>query len=270
MTHFARLRVAKDYIFGTFKIRRVLLITVVGLSLLFTTPVLGHLATWARVDLVYLYAAVIYVTGLFMYGAFRRPLKSLAGSIFLSRRYKAVEFTSEKYEAFGVPQIMSEMGIAKRVRVYVTDNPWIGGPFTNALTNNVFLPTSWMNRFPRLEIRGVLGHELGHVKTKGKYLREAVMGMGAVIGVALFFETHSIPIVSEIFELALAFLMLTVLSWRSERRADLEGAKVTGPEPLISVFEQLKAEGGRDDGSETHPSLSDRITRLSLLLRESY
>ena len=93
-----------------------------------------------------------------------------------------------------------------------------------------------------------------------------VLAIGSVVGVTFLFGLYSITVVVEIFELALAFLVLTVISWNNERRADMEGAKVTGPEGLISVFEELAAEDGKDDGSETHPPLHDRIARLSLLL----
>lgn len=76
----------------------------------------------------------------------------------------------------------------------------------------------------------------------------------------------SLPIVTTTFELSITFLLLTVLSWRNERRADWEGALVTGPEGLISVFERLKAKRKRDENYETHPSLGDRIRRLTPLL----
>lgn len=255
-----------DYIYGTFKIRRILLLIVIGLSLLFTGPLFFRLAVWMRIDLIYVYVGVAYVTGFCMYGAFKQPLKSLFGSILMGWKYKPREFTPEEYAAYGVTKIVNAMGIKRRIRVYVTPNPWIEGPFTNAVSNKVYMPVSWMNRFPRLDMRGVLGHELGHVKTKGKFLRDFVVGIGGVIGATFFFGMYSITIIVTIFELALTFLVLTVISWKNERRADFEGARVTGPEGLISVFEVLLTESRRDDGSETHPPLRDRIGRLTALL----
>jgi len=261
------LGVVWDYVYGTFKIRRILLLSVVLLSWLFTVPVLVTMPAWTRVDLIYLYIGLAYVTGFCMYGAFRHPLKTIIASVFLGWRYKPREFTPDEYAAYGVTEIVNTMGIKKKVRVYVTPNPWIEGPFTNATNNKVYLPLTWMSRFPRLDMRGVLGHEIGHIKTKGKFLRDLAAGIGGIAGVTFLLGMYSVSIITvTIFEFALAFLMLTVLSWKNELRADLEGARVTGPEGLISVFEQLKAEGHRDDPSETHPSLSDRIVRLSALL----
>jgi len=263
----AALGVVWDYIYGTFKIRRILLLTLVLFSLLFTVPVLPGLAVWLRVDLVYVYVGLAYVTGFCMYGAFRSPLKTLVGSVLLGWKFKPREFTPDEYSTYGVTEIVNAMGIAKKVRVYVTPNPWIGGPFTNASNNRIYLPLKWMSKFPRLDIRGVLGHEIGHVKTKRKFFRDLAIGAGGIVGLTYFFGMYSISwVVVTIFELSLTFLVLTVLSWKNETRADSEGARVTGPEALISVFEQLKEEGHRDDRSETHPSLSDRIARLSLLL----
>lgn len=263
----APLGAAWNYVYGTFKIRRVLLLAVVLSSWLFTIPVLTMLPTWVRLDLIYCYVGLSYVTGFFMYGAFRHPMKTLLGSIFLGWRHKPREFTSEEYKSFGVEEIVNTMGIKKKVRVYVTPNPWIEGPYTNAGNNKVYIPLKWMNRFPRLEIRGVLGHEIGHVKTKSAFIKDTAMGIAGIVGVSFLLGLRSVSLVTVIIsELALAFLVLTALSWRNERRADLEGAKVVGPEGLIAVFEQLKAEDRRDDGSETHPALSDRIARLYNLL----
>jgi Zn-dependent protease with chaperone function len=266
MTRFAVLGAAWDYIYGTFRLRRLVLLALVGLSTMFTFPVFFRFPIWMRQDLVYVYVATAYVGMFWMYGVFRKPVKALIGSIFLGWKYKNRVFTHEQYVSYGVVQILNEMGITKKVKVLATTNPLIEGPFTNAFTNTVYIPASWMDRFPRLEIRGVLGHELGHVKTKGKFEREFGLGMGGVVGLAFVIGLFSITLVTMIFEFALAFLMLTILSWRNERRADMEGAKVTGPEGLISVFEQLRLESKRDDGSETHPPLSDRIAKLSRLL----
>ena len=66
--------------------------------------------------------------------------------------------------------------------------------------------------------------------------------------------------------MGLLFLLIPMVSWRNEYRADFESAKALGPEGLISVFEQLEAESGSDEGSETHPPLRARINRLMKLL----
>jgi Zn-dependent protease with chaperone function len=267
MTRFAALGVIWSHVYGTFKIRRILLLTVVLFSWVFTIPVLVMLPSWVRGDLIYIYVGLAYVTGFCMYGAFRHPLKTIFASVFMGWRYKPREFTPEGYRTYGVTEIVNSMGLKKKIRVYVTPNRWIEGPYTNATNNKVYIPLKWMQRFPRLDMRGVLGHEIGHIKTKGKFARDVAVTIGVIAGVTFLLGIYSISIITvTIFEFALALLVLTVLSWRNELRADLEGAEVTGPEGLISVFEQLLAESKRDDESETHPPLRDRLRRLFALL----
>ena len=74
--------------------------------------------------------------------------------------------------------------------------------------------------------------------------------------------TVMLLVVFEVAELSMAFLLVSFVSWRNEYGADLEGAKATGAEGLISVFELVKQKCGKDEGSESHPPLSNRIKRL--------
>jgi hypothetical protein len=182
LTRLTRLRGAWDYVYGTFRIRRILLLVLVALSVALG-PFLFFLPYGLRIGPIYVYAGTISITGFFMYGAFRNTLKSAIGSIFLGWRYKPQEFTPEQYAAFGVAQILNDMGIRKKVTICQTANPWIDGPFTNALTNKVYIPVSWLKKFPApQDMRGVLGHELGHVKTKGRFGRESLLGKGRSYG----------------------------------------------------------------------------------------
>jgi Zn-dependent protease with chaperone function len=66
----------------------------------------------------------------------------------------------------------------------------------------------------------------------------------------------------------MAFLLVSFVSWRNEFRADRDGAKATGPEGLISVFEMVMQKCGKDEGSETHPPFSKRIQHLKPYLDE--
>jgi Zn-dependent protease with chaperone function len=61
-------------------------------------------------------------------------------------------------------------------------------------------------------------------------------------------------------------LLLTRVLRRSEFRADVEGAKATSPEALIAVFKSVESAYKKDEGSDTHPSLRERIERLLRLI----
>jgi len=63
----------------------------------------------------------------------------------------------------------------------------------------------------------------------------------------------------------MALLLLSFVSLRGVTRADMEGARMTGQEGLISVFELVRDKLGDDGGSETHSPLSKRIRRLEAL-----
>lgn len=268
MSRLVLLDKAWELIYGTFKIRRVALITLAGLSIALgpLLRVLIMLPHGDLMDIIYVYAVTTGVTGFFLYGAFRKPITSLVGSVFLGWKYKPREYTPEEYAYYGVEQILNAMKIKKKVRILVTTNPLIEGAFTNPIKNSVYIPAKWIKENPRLDLRGVIGHELAHIKTKWVFAEEFGLGIAVVLGLTLLVGLFSIPLVAETFELSILFLVLTALSWKNERRADYEGALVTGPEGLISVFERFKATTERDEGSETHPPLEDRINRLLPLL----
>src|SRR6266571_9070588 len=133
MTRLIMLEKAWEFIYGTFKIRRVSLMALAALSVILGPflRVLFLLPQWAVIDIIYVYAGTSSVTGFVIWGAYWNTVKSLIGSVFLGRKYRPREFTPEEYSYYGVTQILNEMGVKKRVRIFETNNPWIEGPFTN-------------------------------------------------------------------------------------------------------------------------------------------
>ncbi len=174
--------------------------------------------------------------------------------------------TQERYAPPELQDIARKMGLRRIPKVLVVTNPKLGGPFTNALTCTVRLPKPWLGKFPHSEILSTLGHEFGHVRLRRRFWLEMMGAFGIVFAAAVPLAFRTVPLIAQIFETALLLLVITRVSWRNEYHADLASAKVLGPEGLISVFEQLEAESDHDEGSETHPPLSDRIKRLSRLL----
>jgi len=196
-------------------------------------------------------------------GFFVQFTRTAVGAIVFGRKYRPVPLSSPEIDA-----LASKMKVLGKVKVYTTSNPWISGPFTNAITSRVYVPLNWIRSFPESEILAVLAHEFGHVTRRVRFGLE----LSLAIILAYFFAiipslfTVMLVLVFQVGELATAFLLASFVSWRNEYRADIEGAKVTGPEGLISVFELVKQKSGKDEGSETHPPLSKRIQRLEALL----
>jgi len=263
MTRLTQLRQVAEYVYLTFPIRRLLLFALIVLSAIPGTffSVFYSLPSSIRIDYAYIYASMICVVGFCMYGAYKGSVAMGVASLVFGRKYMP-----HRYRSPSVRKLARKMGITKKVEVYTTSNPWVKGPYTNGFTSKVYIPVSWVNRFPSKEILATIGHELGHVKTGRRFGLE-MAGIVAFVATSSFaLGLHTVPIIAEVFEFAQLMLLMTWLSWRNERRADLLSAAAMGPEGLIAVFEQLRAESKRDDGSETHPPLKDRIARLSKLL----
>ncbi len=193
--------------------------------------------------------------------------RTIFGAFIFGRRYRPVPFSNPEVEA-----LAGKMGVQRRAKVFTTDNPHVQSAFTNAFNSRVYIPTSWVRSFPPTEIIGVIAHEFGHIKRGWRSVLEFGIAITAsyVFFVLLLELVYVVPtIIFDVGYIAMAFLIASFISWRTEYRADMEGARATGPEGLISMFEYWKNRFPRDEGSETHPPLSGRIRRLEPLLDES-
>jgi Zn-dependent protease with chaperone function len=172
-------------------------------------------------------------------------------------------------EIYNPPRLQSvtrALGIGKAPRVFLTTNPHVPSPFTNAVTGTIRVPKSWLAKFSSGELMSTIGHELAHVRYRKGFWLEMMTAFVLALAGGIVLALHTVTLIAQVFEVALLLLAIPVVSWRNERRADLASAQTLGPEGLISVLEYLRAEFSRDDGSETHPPLEDRIRRLTKLL----
>lgn len=172
-----------------------------------------------------------------------------------------------------VKELAERMGIEHSGEISITSCPSINNAYVNLYTKKITISESWINQFHETEVLATLGHELGHIKGERRFTIELlsvlVASMGFATGliiVAALFRLFLVPIFIQVTTLTLAMLMLSVVLWRNEYRADKYGAEATSPEALIAVFEGLqgmqKSNGKKDEGSETHPPLHSRIKRL--------
>jgi len=260
MPRLNRLKEIGEYIYLTFTHRRLLLLIIVASSVVPGT-FLYLLPLSIRLAYAYFFVSISMLSFFCFSHVFTGPAKQIFGTIIFGGRYKPKVYSTPK-----VNRLARKMGIAEKTKVYVTTNPWIKGPFTNMITRKVYIPESWLKNFPSKEILSIISHEFGHVKTRGRFSFELLLALGGTIASTLILGFFSNLFIVMVFEFALMMLLVTHISRRNEIRADLEGATGAGPEGLISVFEQLKNEAKRDEGSETHPPLKDRIQRLTKLL----
>jgi Zn-dependent protease with chaperone function len=242
-------------LYFTFPIRRWLLITLVVMSVV-PGVFIFQMPLELRVAFAYPYIAVM-VLGLYsVANVYASSVVQLAAMVVLGRRYKTWEYTSLEVE-----QLKAKMGLIG-IKVFVTNNRFVRGPFTNAVTKKVYLTGKWLKENPQSEVLSTLGHEFGHVLTRRRFAVEAAGAIATVVVTSIILALHSIAIIVQVEELAAVVLMLTLVSWRNEYRADMISARFLGPEGIISVLEQVREGLKRDQGSETHPPLKDRIARL--------
>ncbi len=97
-------------------------------------------------------------------GFFVQFTRTAVGAIVFGRKYRPVPLSSPEIDA-----LASKMKVLGKVKVYTTSNPWISGPFTNAITSRVYVPLNWIRSFPESEILAVLAHEFGHVTRRVRF-----------------------------------------------------------------------------------------------------
>lgn len=251
-------------IYVTFRVWRWTLVSIVFLSIVLGTRLLAFLPLAMRWTFALVYVLLVEI----MAFSIVRLITGSAGQIIRSAFYNKKHKPEKRYFP-EVKQIATKMGMKYDKPIFITENPSINSPFTNLFTRNITFPASWIRKFPVVENDAIIGHELAHIKYTHKYIVESLFVTVVTYGFALLLAIIAFWSL-EMFVIAeLAFMML-ILSWilrRNELRADWEGpaCKATSPEALISVFEYLKAECKRDDGSITHPSLQARIKRLMRL-----
>jgi Zn-dependent protease with chaperone function len=173
-----------------------------------------------------------------------------------------------------VKQMAQKMGIVYDKPIYVTDNPLVKGPFINLFSKAITFPSTWFKSYyHRTEILAGVGHELGHIKGQTRFMMEMLLASLTPVVFILVFALSTfalglftIPLICQLAAFALLMLAQSKVLRRNEIRADTEGAKVAGAAPMIALFEALKSEYKEDEGSETHPSLQERIERLLPLL----
>ena len=254
------LKQAYDFLlYFTFPIRKWLLIALVVVAVI-PGVFIFQMPLGLRMDFAYAYVAVM---GLGVYSTanvYAGSVVQLVAMALFSRKSRTLEYTTPEAE-----QLKVRMGL-KDVKVFVTNNRFVKGPFTNAVTKKVYLTEKWLKENPQSEVLSTLGHEFGHVLTRRRFTLEAAGAIAAVVLTSTLIALHTIAIIVQVEEFAALVLMLTWVSWRNEYRADLISARYLGPEGLISVLEQvgegMRAQKKRDQGSETHPPLKDRIVRL--------
>ncbi len=199
-----------------------------------------------------------------------------------------------------IEEVAAQAGLPKpRVYVIQNDTPNAFATGRNPEHAAVAVTTGIMRLLDERELRGVLGHELGHVKNRDILTSTIVATIAGAISmlalISLFFRGSRGPYAGIAFLLAwivapmAAGLIRAAISRTRELQADVTGAEVThDPEALASALEKLHqgvqarpmeatpmAEatshlyivhpfrgGGIANLFSTHPPIEERVRRL--------
>ena len=199
-----------------------------------------------------------------------------------------------------IEEVAAQAGMPKpKVYLIQNDTPNAFATGRNPQHAAVAVTTGIISLLSERELRGVLGHELGHVKNRDILTSSIVATIAGAISmlafISLFFRNSRSPYAVLAFLLAwiiaplAAGLIRAAISRTREYQADVTGAEVThDPEALASALEKLEqgvaarpmeatpiAEsvahlyivhpfraGGIANLFSTHPPIEDRVRRL--------
>jgi STE24 endopeptidase len=121
------------------------------------------------------------------------------------------------------------------------------------------------------QCKAVVAHELGHIKEKHRWVI-LLLALPLTLVPLYSWSKISVPIIiSEQFTqimvilmgniamLAYVMMILLPINWYLELRADRVAAKYIGKEPIKSALLKLSNRKNRNEPSETHPSIADRV-----------
>lgn len=220
------------------------------------------LPTSVRVPYAYVIASVIFLALFFTFGKFSEIAVQTVGDVVFGKKYKKIPHYNPSWI-----DLVSKMRIRKPVEFFISQNPKLRSAFTNPFSRKIHFPESWLS-FSEQEQLAIIGHELDHLKSFRRFFVWLIVASVSVFAISFFLIYNTAPVFVNVSAVSLDLLLITFIARKNELHADYESALNVGLERLISVFEWMKSQDRIDEGSETHPPLSTRISRLYKLMDE--
>jgi len=174
--------------------------------------------------------------------------------------------------SFGLIEELSNLAKTMGVRLEGEDVLKVAPQWVNAgatTYGKIILGQIVADEFDREARRGILAHELAHLKAKHSMRSFAVFFL-ASIPVLLFISLLYLPgIVNLLLVFSAYGLILPKVSWRFEYEADAIAATFVGINPMIKGLRKLAEAKHTNVTRDTysHPSISNRISRLQKMGR---
>jgi Zn-dependent protease with chaperone function len=183
-------------------------------------------------------------------------------------------FGARRTYSFALVEELSNLAKMMGVRLEGEDILKVAPQWVNAgatTYGKIILGQIVADEFDREARRGILAHELAHLKAKHSMRSFALLFL-ASIPVLLFVSLLHLPgIVNLLLVFSAYGLILPKVSWCFEYEADAIAATFVGIHPVIKGLRKLSEAKYADVRRDTysHPSISNRISRLQKMWANS-
>lgn len=177
----------------------------------------------------------------------------------LSRARRTYSFALVE-ELFNLARIMSVR--LKGEDILKVAPQWINAGAT--IDGKIILGQIVADEFDRQARKGILAHELAHLKVKHPVKNATVLFLTFILVVFLSSLLHLPGLVNLLLVFSTYGLILPMVSWRFEYEADAIAATFVGSNPVIRGLRKLAEAKHADVRRDTysHPSISNRISKL--------
>ncbi len=181
-------------------------------------------------------------------------------------------FGAGRTYSFGLIEELSNLAKMMGVRLEGEDVLKVAPQWVNAgatINGKVILGQIVADEFDREARKGVLAHELAHLKAKHSMKIFTVLFLTSIPVLFLISALHLPSLVNLLLVFSAYGLILPTVSWHFEYEADAIAATFVGSNPVIEGLRKLAEEKHTDVRRDTysHPSTSDRIARLQKTAR---
>lgn len=176
-------------------------------------------------------------------------------------------FEAKRTYSFALAEELSNLAKMMGVRLEGEDilkeaPQWVNAGATS--DGKIILGQIVAYEFDREARRGILAHELAHLKAKHS-IKSATVVFLTSIPVLVFISLLHLPSLVNLLLVFSAYgLILPTVSWRFEYEADAIAATFVGSNPVIKGLRKLAEAKHADVRRDTysHPSISNRISKL--------
>ena len=138
----------------------------------------------------------------------------------------------------------------------------LNNAYANYLTGQIVFGDDLLQRLGRQECLALAAHELTHLK-QNHWVRmfQLLVIVGLIVSLSLSLASGP-AIVSNLICAAALMITFVFVNWRNEFAADRGAGIRIGKAATISLLQSIVPANQWQRESETHPSLSDRISKL--------